>query len=250
MGRRFGIGLLVFVLIVGVLLVAADRIGASAAESMIADQAAKEMQARNISSPQRPDVSVGGFPFLTQVLAGRYDKVTIKVDQPQTDKVKLEKLTLVAAPVHAPLKALTSHQGQVTADVVTGTATMSWKEVTKLLEVAGAPGVDPSSVQVNVVDDKLKLRIPLVAAGTRVTVTADGNIQVADGKVRVKLTNVGTEGAKLPPLVTAVVNSAAQNVVLTVKIPAMPYKLTIKKVETNPDGIVATASADNVRLAG
>jgi hypothetical protein len=248
--RKLGIGLFVFLLVVVGLLVAVDRIGAAAAENLIADQAAKEMKARNISSAQKPDVSVGGFPFLTQVLAGKYDKVTIKVDKPSTDKVTLESLTLVAAPVHAPLKTLTSHQGQVTADEVTGTATMTWAEVTKLLEVAGVPGVDPSQVQLTVVDNKIHLRIPVSVRGVDGAITATGSLAVAGGKVKVNLTDVGTEGADVPPLVSQLLKSATRNVSLSVNIPNMPYDMTVKKVETTKTGIVATASASNVRLAG
>jgi hypothetical protein len=248
--RKVGISLLVLLLVGFGLLIVADRVGAATAENVLADQAAKEMKARNITSAQKPEVSVGGFPFLTQVLAGKYDKVTIKVNQPATSTVKLETLTLVAAPVHAPLKVLTSHEGEVTADLVTGTATMNWAEVTKLLEVAGAPGIDPSQVQLSVVDDQIRLRIPVAANGIQGAVTATGTLAVADGKVRVKLTNVAAEGANVPAYITRWVNSAARNITVQLKIPQMPYKLTVKKVETTSTGIMAIASADHVRLAG
>jgi hypothetical protein len=248
--RKVGIGLFVLLLVVVGLLVAVDRVGAAAAENLIADQAAKEMTARHISTAQRPDVSVGGFPFLTQVLAGRYDKVTIRLKEPATDRVKLESLTMTAAPVHAPLRTITSHQGQVTADVVTGTATLTWAEVTKLLEVAGAPGIDPSSVELNVVDNQIRLRIPFAARGFEGAITATGSLAVTGGKVRVNLTNVAAEGANVPPLVTQLIKSATKNVTLSLNIPNMPYDMKVNKVETTATGIVATASADHVRLAG
>jgi hypothetical protein len=105
-------------------------------------------------------------------------------------------------------------------------------------------------VQLTVVDDQVHLRIPIAANGFQGAVTATGTLAVADGKVRVKLTNVASEGGNIPPVIARFVNSAAQNLTLNIKIPAMPYKLTIKKVETTKTGIVATAAADHVRLAG
>src|SRR6185436_16501193 len=106
---------------------AADRIGAYAAERTLSNEAAQEMKARNITSPDAPDVSVGGFPFLTQVLAGRYEKVTIDVDKPQSGAVQLDRITLVADGVHAPLKTFTAKEGQVIADRVSGTVVMNWE---------------------------------------------------------------------------------------------------------------------------
>jgi LmeA-like phospholipid-binding len=249
--RKTAITLIVLVVVLGGLFVVADRVSASAAESTISDQAVKEMNARQITSPDKPHVSVGGFPFLTQVLRGRYDKVTIKVNQPRyQNNVKLEQITLVAAPVRAPLKAITSHQGQVTADTVTGTATMTWDEVRSLLDLAGIPGIDPSKVQLTVVDNQVRLRIPLSALGQTVTVTAGGTLTVANGQVRFQVSQLTPEGDNVPSVVTDVINRYKSRLSVTVKVPAMPYKLTVRKVQTSNDGVVATASADNVVLAG
>jgi len=249
--RKTAIVLVVLVVVFGGLFVVADRVSASAAENTISEQAVKEMSARNITSPRKPDGSVGGFPFLTQVLRGRYDKVTITVDQPQySNNVKLEKLTLVATPVRAPLKAITSHQGQVTADVVTGTASMTWESVRNLLDLAGVPGIDPSVVQISVVDNQVRLRIPLTIVGRNVTITAGGTLTVANGQVRFQVSQVTPEGEGIPDYVTNVISQYKQRLSVKVNVPQMPYKLTLKKVESSSHGIVATASADQVVLAG
>lgn len=249
--RKTAIVLVVLVVVFGGLFVVADRVSASAAENTISEQAVKEMSARSITSPQKPHVSVGGFPFLTQVLRGRYDKVTITVDQPQySNNVKLEKLTLVATPVRAPLKAITSHQGQVTADVVTGTASMTWESVRNLLDLAGVPGIDPSVVQISVVDNQVRLRIPLTIVGRNVTITAGGTLTVANGQVRFQVSQVTPEGEGIPDYVTNVISQYKQRLSVKVNVPQMPYKLTLKKVESSSHGIVATASADQVVLAG
>ena len=155
----------------------------------------------------------------------------------------------VATPVRAPLKAITSHQGQVTADVVTGTATMNWDEVRALVDLAGIPGIDPSQVQLSVVDDQVRLRIPLSFLGQQLTLTAAGTLTVANGKVRFQVSQLTPEGDNLPNL-NGLVNQYKQRLSVTINVPALPYKLTVNKVQTSSQGVVATASADNVVLAG
>jgi LmeA-like phospholipid-binding len=247
--RKAATVLIVLVVVFGGLFLVADRVGASAAEKTISEQAVKEMNARGITSPDKPHVSVGGFPFLTQVLAGKYHKVTIKVDQPTfKNNVKLDGLTLVATPVRAPLKAITSHQGQVTADVVTGTATMNWDEVRALVDLAGIPGIDPSQVQLSVVDNQVRLRVPLSFLGQQITITAGGTLTVANGKVKFQVSTLTPEGDNLPNL-NGLVNQYKQRLSVTINVPALPYKLTVNKVQTSSQGVVATASADNVVLA-
>jgi hypothetical protein len=248
-GRKTGIVFGVLLLMLCGVLVAADRIGLSLAENTISDQAAKEMSARSITSASAPQVSIGGFPFLTQVLRGRYDKVTIDVDHPQSGSIKLDKLTLVANNLHAPIKTVTSGQGQITADVVTGTATIGWQAIPPLLELAGLPGVDISTVKITVVDNQIRLRVPMVVAGFSMTATVVGTLAVANGVVRVDVTQLIPEGSSIPAYVTQAVSQLRQKLSVHVNVPAFPYKLTIKKVDTTDTGIIATASAEQVPLA-
>jgi LmeA-like phospholipid-binding len=249
-GRAVGIGLLVFLLLIIGALVVVDRIGANVAADRVAAQASKEMQARGMTSPSSPRASVGGFPFLTQVLRGVYEKITIKVDQPQTKQVKLDQLTLVATDVRAPASDLINGTGTVIARQLTGTATMGWDAVKSLIELTGLPsGIDPSQLQVKVVDNNVELRLPLQLAGLSTTLRATGTLAVADGKVKLQLTDVGVEGAD-SPLLQALVRGFRSRLTATIRVPQMPYHLVVKKVETSSSGVLVTATADDVKLAG
>jgi hypothetical protein len=71
--RRRGLrALLITVLVLVVLLVVADRVGAAVAERVAADTIQRSQHL-----DQRPDVDVPGIPFLTQLASGTFDKVTI-----------------------------------------------------------------------------------------------------------------------------------------------------------------------------
>jgi hypothetical protein len=242
--------LVVLALLVTGLLITVDRVGAYAAEQTIADQTVKELNAREITSPRRPEVSLAGFPFLTQVVGGVYEKITIDVAEPQTEKVKLDHLTLVATDVRADAQAVVNGRGKVVAERVTGTATFSWDAVKQLVQLAGLPGVDPSSVDVSVVDNKVELRMPVQVGNTEVRLRASGTVVVEGGKVRIQLSDVGAEGQQTPAFVQSLLRQYGSRMTATVNVPALPYKLVINKVETTDRGVVVIASADQVTLGG
>ncbi|OLB65338.1 MAG: hypothetical protein AUI10_07250 [Actinobacteria bacterium 13_2_20CM_2_72_6] len=139
-GRKIWIVLLILVVVLGGLFVASDRIAAYAAERTIASQTKKELVARDITSPSDPTVAVGGFPFLTQVARGRYDKITIHVDHPTSQGVTLDALDITAKGVNASTDALMNGTGQITADDVSGTTSLGWDAVNKLMKTSGFGG--------------------------------------------------------------------------------------------------------------
>jgi DUF2993 family protein len=249
-GSRLVVSLVVLVMVLTGIFLALDRVGANAAEDRIATQAAQEMSARNITSPAKPTATVAGFPFLTQVLRGRYDQVTINVDQPRSGTVQLDKITLVARRVRASMRTLTSGNGPVTADVVSGTASMDWRAVVALMNIAGLPGLDPSKVQISVLDNQVRLRLPISVAGQQMTLTAAGSLAVSQGKVRLTVTKVTPEGKNVPSLIVGLLQQYERALSVDIKIPPLPYRLVVNRVQSSEAGIVATASAENVVLAG
>ena len=74
--RRWPWVLLVIVVVLAGLFVVADRIALGYAE----DKAATSLQ-QSQQLNQKPDVTVDGFPFLTQLAAGEFDDVTISADR-------------------------------------------------------------------------------------------------------------------------------------------------------------------------
>ena len=143
----------------------------------------------------------------------------------------------------------------MTADKVAGTANLDWDAVRGLIQLAKLPNIDPKAIKLSVVNNQVEVRLPLtLPTGQAVTLKATGALQVAAGKVRIQLGGLTTEGANLPPLVDTLVRNYIQqngsNLVATINVPAMPYKLVIDKVETSDAGVLVKASAENVRLAG
>ncbi len=80
--------LIALVIIVGVAVVI-DFVARDFAESRVGQelQAALELSAR-------PDASIGGFPFLTQVIAGELSSITLEAERLRSRGVQLTKMTL------------------------------------------------------------------------------------------------------------------------------------------------------------
>jgi len=248
-GRKIGIGLLVMLVLLLGLVIIADRVGAGVAEDRIAQEAANELKKNGATTASQPKVEIGGFPFLTQVLGGNYDKITITADKPQSEDIKLETMTIVATDVKAAASDLLNGRGPVTANQITGTATMSWDTVRSLISLANLPvPFDPATLQVKVVNNNVELRLPLALAGYSTTLVAKGTIAVAEGKVDLKLSDVQAEGVELPRAAQSLLNSIKNRLTATIRTPKMPYTLTIKNVETTAEGVKVTAAAANVEL--
>ena len=167
------------------------------------------------------------------------------------DRVMLETLTVDAKSVKADARDLMNGTGEVVAGEVTGRATMTWDNVRKLLEFTNLPqGVDPSAVEVKVVNNKIELRIPFQYQGFKVTIIANGNMVVEAGKVRLKLDSVTTDQGSLPKFVNDLIQANKSRLQVTVRLPGLPYNLVINSAETTDAGLLVIASAKNVLLTG
>ncbi|WP_433613103.1 LmeA family phospholipid-binding protein [Dactylosporangium sp. CA-139114] len=250
-GAKIGIVLVVLAIILVGVFVVVDRIAAGAAEDRITQETKAQLAAKDVKYEGEPKVHITGWPFLTQVLAGEYKKITISLTKPQLNNVKLDTLTVEARSVKADARDLMNGKGDVVAGVVAGDASMSWDNVRPLLEVAGLPSsIDPSNVDLKVVNNKIEMRVPLSFQGIKVTLIALGSMVVQTGKIVLQLESVTTDKGNLPPQVNSLIKQYQNRLQITVKLPGLPYNLVINSVRTTDAGLLVTASAADVKLTG
>src|SRR3954453_5389351 len=119
---------IVVIVILG-LLVVADRVALAAAEHVVAGRIQDDQ-----GLSDRPDVTIHGFPFLTQALAGRYDEVTVHVRGLRDRTVPVAKLTVDLHGVHVPLGAVTSgHLSRVRGGRAAAKVLLSYDDVNSYL---------------------------------------------------------------------------------------------------------------------
>jgi len=243
-GRKVLITLVVLVLILGGLLVLADRVALGVAERAIARQAEREVANQNVSSSP-PEVSIGGFPFLTQVLAEKYDSITIVAHdasgEVQGETVELPRLEIVARDVHASLETIRSGQGDVIAQTVDGTGVVGYDSVARF--------VDQPGVVLGEQNGKLTVTAPVELLGQQFTLHGVGELVVDEaGKVRMRFENLTAEGLPDIPVAQTLLTNYARQLSIQIPLPELPYQMRVTEVRPLPEGLEVSATAKDVPL--
>jgi hypothetical protein len=217
---------LITVAVIVALLVGADFATRAVAENVLASKIEQQGLHR------RPDVTIEGFPFLTQAAAKHFSRVNISATNVPEGRLTISKLTAAATDVRMNSYAFSSG----TIQRVNGTALISFPSLAATL-----------TRQIGELGSLLR------GAGLRLTpagpdeVRASMNLVVTSGSAVWRISEVsGTDlsirlvnSSGLP----AQLLSSIQNV--TVHIPALPLGLTISAVRVTAAGVVGTISARN-----
>lgn len=242
-GRRLLIGLLVLVVLLLVVAVVADRVGADYAEREIARRVAAQIQGQGATASP-PEVDVAGFPFLTQVAAGRYEDIGIVVrDLTGTRDGKTVRMPLVditARDVRAPLPTLMSGNGDIVAGTVGGAATLDYASVAALIDRDGVVLAEEGG--------KLAVTAPLQALGRTFTVNGTADVTIQGETVRIRFQELTAEGLAAVPLARNLINAYASQISIDLALPPLPLSLKVQKVTPRPEGLVVTAQATEVPL--
>ncbi|QSB14525.1 DUF2993 domain-containing protein [Natronosporangium hydrolyticum] len=245
----------VWLVVAGLLLigvVVADRVGESVAESIVADQIEQELAANGVSTDP-PETSVDRNPFLTQVFAGRYHSITVRLRNVGTAELELAEVDLVATGVSAPLGTLLSRDGEIVADQLAGTTTIDYDDLLDLPELAGLElgGLDLSRLELAGGDDgQLQVRVPAELFSLDLVLAGTAEVTVANGAVALAVTSLEVaEPADLPPGADAVLDQTAEQLSLAVPLPALPYDLRLDEVAVTSAGLAVVVSGEQVTLA-
>ncbi|MGV9881842.1 LmeA family phospholipid-binding protein [Streptomyces sp. NPDC003006] len=200
--------LLIVVVILGGLFVAADRLAVNFAEG----EAAEKLRT-NEGLSEAPDVSIKGFPFLTQVAGGELDDVEVGIKdydaKSGSDSVRIADLT-----AHMKGVKFSGDYSSATAATATGTAHITYDELLK------AGKSEP-------------VELPLGATGKVVGLSDGGN-----GKIKVEV-EVSKGGAKLPKPVHVLSSVRVEGDTIVVHADEIPKKLDVLGVSIPlPEGMV------------
>jgi hypothetical protein len=246
--------LLAILVVLGGVAVVGDRVAATAAGNELRSQIAGDLQQRRVGY-QTLDVSIGGFPFLTQVAEGRFEEITIDmtdvslaaadVGGASDAVVTLPSLNIVATGVLADSAGLM--QGtptSVTAQQVRGSAVVSYQTLETLVDYSRYRMRD---VRFTSTDGALRAEGTADVAGIDVPLTAIAEVSVVDGQFQVNLREVTAIGIEAPQIVRNYLDDLAQRSVVA-RLPDLPFGLTLDRVSAEPNGLAVTATGHDVPL--
>ncbi|MDQ0775654.1 DUF2993 domain-containing protein [Streptomyces aurantiacus] len=246
--------LLIVIVVLGGLFVIADRVAVGFAE----DEAADRLKT-NEGLASKPDVSIKGFPFLTQVAGGELDEVEVGIKDYDADtsgttgsvtgrapsKIRIENLTAEMRGV-----AFSGDYSSAKASSATGTATVSYAE---LLKAAKAEPVDVASgVTAQVVglsdggNGKIKVKVEATVLGTKLPspVSVLSSVSVKGDVVVVHADSLPNLGVQLAEDKARLITDFEQ------KIDGLPGGIKLDKVEAADKGVDIEVKGSNVSLVG
>jgi hypothetical protein len=244
--RRWPVALTILLVILVGLAITADRVAASVADDRIATEVDKELSNRGFSTAST-NVTVGGFPFLTQVAAGEYKEITIDMTEVRGERGRIPQLTVVATGVRADAGDLIDGTAKVTAEQVTGDGLVDWATLTELVDY-NVPGL--TEIGFGASGTALRLRATATIAGQRFPLAALVDFSVKNGVLHVQVRNAEAEGRTLSPLLQAALDELVHRLTADVRLPGLPFRLTVDRVTVQADGLNVAATARDVPIAG
>ena len=223
--------LLIGVAVLAVLLVTADRIAVAVAENQISDRLTSAY-----GLPDKPGVSIAGFPFLTQVAAGDYRQIDVSASQVPADGVTLHNLNVRLSGVHATVgQVLGNGSSMVTAERAAGSAMVGFGTVDRRL---------PGGFRLHRDGKNLSVSGKLAYHGAHIPVSATVALGVSDSGIRVTPVRVDVPG--IPSLPVSAYSSQLR---IVVPLSTLPLHLRLTSVHVTPDGLRIAASARHVQFA-
>lgn len=216
---------LIAVAVLVALFVAADRIAL-----VIAERAAAVTLQRSQKLPQRPNVSISGFPFLTQLVGGEFGHIHVTADGVQTTAgghtVRVGRLdvTLRHVTVSRDLRSATSQSA-------TATGTVSYADLSQVLGVqvqyAGAGRIS-ATVTAGVIP------------GVALAGTATAAPHVSGDALVFSDVQANVAGQPVPPAVTTYFTSIFGT---AVPLTGLPFGVHVRSVAASADGVTVSLTA-------
>jgi hypothetical protein len=223
--------LLVIVVVLAGIFIVVDRAAVYFAESEAAGRI--EVSGGTVDST---DVSIKGFPFLTQVAGSALDQVDIKLTGIETAaggrRIRISEMK-------AELHDVTLADGfaAATAARATGTATISYEDLTH--------AADDGVVVEYGGNGKVKVTGAVDILGRTLTRSVTSTVTLVDGRtVRVHADKVPGEG--IPGLEGLV----RRKTDFEREIGALPSGLKLQRIEPTKDGLEISVTGSDIRLAG
>jgi hypothetical protein len=214
------------VVVLVILLVAADFITKAVVENVAASQIQKQ------GFPRKPSVTVEGFPFLTQVAARDLRQVRLSSSDVPAGPVDLTEVNAVANGVH-----LNSNFRSGTIDSVSGTVLISFSSLASALtNQLGPAGAVVRSAGLTLSD-----------AGPE-EIKASVNLIVASGSATWRVTHPTPQQLSVTLVSSSGIPAAELQSIrnLSFSIPRLPLGVTIQTVSVTPSGIVGQLGATNL----
>lgn len=215
--------LLVVVIVLGTLFVAIDRVALGIAE----DKAASRLQTSQ-RLPNKPDVSVAGFPFLTQLLAGRFDEITVSASGVEVGNART--LRIAEVTVHLHHVTVPHDYSSVRADAAVADARIADDDLSRTLGFAVRGDGN----------GRLQATPSVTIAGQRFSGSVTAVVHASSrGGITFSDVQVSAAGLAVPAVVSRALGAVFDT---TVSLAGLPFDVQVDGVDVTGAGVVLRLS--------
>jgi hypothetical protein len=219
--------------LIALLVVVALLVGADFAARAVAEQVAASQFQKQGHLSVKPNVTIEGFPFLTQVATKDISNVKVGISNLQEGPVTFTSINANATAIK--LRSYAFNSG--TIGHINGTALISFASLGNTLSSQFGPlgqllngaGLNLTAAGPDEVKASLNLIVTTGSATWRIS-------RVSGNQLNVRL--VSSSGLD-PSLLSGIQNK-------TISIPALPLGLTLDSLSVTPSGIIGSISGNNV----
>jgi hypothetical protein len=233
---RHPIRWLVVLVVLAALVAGLDRLAAHVAAGRIATAVQTDAHLAH-----KPKVDVHGFPFLTQAVGGKYNRIEVTAAD-VFDSLGSSLTTVNFEGVHiSASNALDGKVGQIPVDHVTGSVRVSFSDVEAASHIPGVK-VQPVAGQ----PDELEVGESVDVAGLSVAASVIAHVSASGNTITLKATDV-----RLPagaPVPSGVLDQIRSHAGFSVTVPGLPTGVRLTGVTVGADGVTATLRADDIVL--
>jgi hypothetical protein len=232
--RKFLVGLV----LLAVLLLAADFGARAYAESVTADAVQAEL-----GTTTAPDVSIEGFPFLFHAVRGEYPQVIVTAVNIDDGRLPGTRAILALSDVSLPLgDALAGNTSQLAAQ------TSILHVLVPLSSLSAAVG-QPNLTLSAAADGGLAVTTSVDIAGRQIPLSGTATITVTNDTMTLSVRSLAAAGIDLTRVLTAASDAVAGDLSRSFPLPGLPFTVTQADVSVAGDDLVLTATTGYVRLS-
>ncbi|MGZ4629691.1 LmeA family phospholipid-binding protein [Oryzihumus sp.] len=231
--------------LIGLVLLVVALVGVDRGAAHLAGQHVADRIQRSAHLQTPPHVTVGGFPFLTQVVQGRYTRVSAQTSGPvSVNGLGVDRLEATVEGARVPLSALTGGTlSSVPVDHAQAGGHITWTELDRLVATrlqGQGLRLTFSSGGGNTARVRAVVSTPL----GDVTVRGNADVSVRQGVLRVAVSGRDLQSA--PTVVRSALQSALDR---SFPLPKLPMGFTVTSAAPDATGLGLAAEASNTTLA-
>lgn len=229
---NFSTKLLIVVFVLVLLIAGGLFVGDRVARSQAQERVATSLQ-QTFGTAEKPQVTMGGVPFLTQLMGNRYQQIDLVADGISTTEVPIKHLTAKLTDVDA-----AKDMSTVVAKNASGQATVAWDEVSKKANNLPIQFVEPDRVKVDYTAAVMGIKVQAVVTAKPSVDAANSTVVLSEPQMTIASVNIPADMTK----------GLLDTLVKPLPIP-LPSTLKATGGKATADGMVIDFAGENVDLA-